>query len=58
MAGLALPLDEYSRLTAMYRWMQMPDARHKCAVSGTVESNCLSNSASSSAVDLGYEMDL
>jgi outer membrane protein W len=58
MAGLALPLDEYSRLTAMYRWMQMPDARHKCAVSGTVESDCLSNSVSSSAVDLGYEMDL
>jgi opacity protein-like surface antigen len=56
--GFSLPLDGYSRLTAMYRWMQMPNARHKCAVSGTVESDCLSNSVSSSAVDLGYEMDL
>jgi len=28
------------------------------AVSGTVESVCLSNSVNSSAVDLGYELDL
>jgi opacity protein-like surface antigen len=58
MAGMAMPLDDSSRLTAMYRWMQVRDAGHKCAVSGTVESNCLSNSVNSSAVDLGYEMDL
>jgi len=57
-AGMAMPLDDSSRLTAMYRWMQVRDAGHKCAVSGTVESNCLSNSVNSSAVDLGYEMDL
>jgi opacity protein-like surface antigen len=58
MAGLSLPVDEYSRLTAMYRWMQVRDARHNCAVSGTVQSVCLSNAVNSSAVDLGYEMDL
>jgi opacity protein-like surface antigen len=58
MTGMAMPLDDSSRLTAMYRWMQVRDAGHKCAVSGTVESNCLSNSVNSSAVDLGYEMDL
>jgi opacity protein-like surface antigen len=57
-AGMALPLDDYSRLTAMYRWIQVHDAGHKCAVSGTVQSVCLSNSVNSSAVDLGYELDL
>ena len=56
--GFSLPLDDYSRLTAMYRWMQVRDARHNCAVSGTVQSVCLSNAVNSSAVDLGYEMDL
>lgn len=57
-AGMALPLDDASRLTAMYRWIQVHDAGHKCAVSGTVQSVCLSNSVNSSAVDLGYELDL
>jgi opacity protein-like surface antigen len=56
--GFAMPLDERSRVTAMYRWMQVRDAQHNCAVSGTVQSACLSNSVNSSAVDLGYEMDL
>jgi hypothetical protein len=58
MAGFALPIDESSRLTAMYRWMQVRDARHKCATSGPVQSVCLSNAVDSSAVDIGYEMDL
>ena len=58
MAGLSLPVDEYSRLTAMYRWMQVRDAHHNCAVSGPVQSVCLANSDNSSAVDVGYEMDL
>jgi hypothetical protein len=57
-AGMALPLDDASRLTAMYRWIQVHDGGHKCAVSGTVQSVCLSNSVNSSAVDLGYELDL
>jgi opacity protein-like surface antigen len=57
-AGMALPLDDYSRLTAMYRWIQVHDAGHNCAVSGTVQGVCLSNSVNSSAVDLGYELDL
>lgn len=58
MAGLALPLGDSSRLTAMYRWMQVRDARHKCATSGLVQSVCLNNNVDSSAVDLGYEIDL
>jgi opacity protein-like surface antigen len=58
MAGFALPIDESSRLTAMYRWMQVRDARHKCATSGLVQSVCLNNSVNSTAVDIGYEMDL
>ena len=58
MTGFALPLDESSRLTAMYRWMQVPNAHHKCAVSGTTQFACLDNPVSSSAVDLGFEMEL
>jgi len=58
MGGLNLPLTEGSRLSAMYRWMRLRDAGHKCAAGGTVQSVCLDNSISSSAVDPGLEMDL
>jgi opacity protein-like surface antigen len=58
MTGLTLPLSEGSRVSAMYRWMQLRDAGHKCAAGGTIQSVCLDNSVSSSAVDLGLEMDL
>jgi len=58
MAGFALPLDETSRLTAMYRWMQTIHTPHSCAVSGTIQSNCLNNPVDSASVDLGYEMEL
>lgn len=58
MGGLALPLNDSSRLTAMYRWMQVRDAGHKCAVSGTVVAPCVKNNVNSLAVDLGLEMDL
>ena len=58
MAGFALPLDEASRLTAMYRWMRTINSPHSCAVSGTVQSNCLNNPVNSASVDLGYEMEL
>lgn len=58
MTGLALPLDETSRLTAMYRWMRTINTPHSCAVSGTIQTNCVSNPISSGAVDLGFEMEL
>lgn len=58
MGGMALPLDEDSRLTAMYRFLQVRDVPHRCATSGTVLGACLENSVNSSAVDLGYELDL
>jgi opacity protein-like surface antigen len=58
MAGLTLPMSDSSRISAMYRWMQLRDAGHKCAAGGTVQSVCLDNSVSSSSVDLGLEMDL
>ncbi len=58
MTGLAMPLDYDTRLTAMYRWMKSPEAGHKCAAGGTVQSVCLDNSVTSQAVDLGLEMDL
>jgi opacity protein-like surface antigen len=58
MTGFALPLDDSSRLTAMYRWTQVTNAPHKCAVSGTIQSVCLNNAVDNSAVDLGYEMEL
>jgi opacity protein-like surface antigen len=57
-SGLALPLSEGSRITAMYRWLQVRNAGHKCATSGTVQSVCLDSSVNSSSVDLGYELDL
>lgn len=57
-SGLAVPLSDSSRVTAMYRWLQLRDAGHKCAVSGRAQSVCLDDSISSSAVDLGLEMDL
>ncbi|HEY0265737.1 MAG TPA: outer membrane beta-barrel protein [Rhizomicrobium sp.] len=58
MGGLAMPLDYGTRLTAMYRWIKTPDAGHKCALSGSLQSVCLDNSVTSQAVDLGLEMDL
>ena len=58
MAGLALPLDEVSRITAMYRWTQSINSPHSCAVSGTILGNCLNNPVNNSEVDLGYEMEL
>jgi opacity protein-like surface antigen len=58
MSGFALPLDETSRLTAMYRFMQVRDGGHKCATSGSVMSVCLDNNIDSQSVDLGYQMDL
>lgn len=58
MAGLAMPLDETSRLTAMYRWMQVRDGGHRCATGGTVLSACLDNNIDSQSVDLGYQIDL
>jgi opacity protein-like surface antigen len=58
MGGVAVPLNDTSRLTAMYRWMQVRDAKHKCAVTGTVQNACLKNNVNSLAVDFGLEMDL
>lgn len=58
MGGLALPLNDSSRLTAMYRWMQVRAAGHKCAVTSTVVAPCVNNNVNSLAVDVGLEMDL
>jgi opacity protein-like surface antigen len=58
MAGMAVPLSDSSRLSAMYRWMQLRDAGHKCSAGATLQSVCLDNNVNSSAVDLGLEMDL
>ena len=58
MGGVAMPLSDTTRVTAMYRWMQVRDAKHKCAATGTVQNACLKNNVNSLAVDLGLEMDL
>ena len=58
MGGVALPLNDSSRLTAMYRWMQVRNAGHKCASSGATQNVCLNNNVNSLAVDVGLEMDL
>jgi hypothetical protein len=53
-----MPLDETSRLTAMYRWMQTRDAGYKCTTAGTTLSTCLDANVNNSSVDLGYQMGL
>jgi opacity protein-like surface antigen len=58
MGGIAVPMSESSRFTAMYRWMQVRNPGHKCAVAGTVQSACLKNDVNSLAVDVGVEMNL
>jgi opacity protein-like surface antigen len=58
MSGFALPLDQTSRLTAMYRWMQVRDGGHHCATGGTILSACLDNNIDSQSLDLGYQIDL
>ena len=58
MGGFALPLDETSRLTAMYRWMQVRDGGHRCTTAGLTPSACLDNNIDSQSVDLGYQIDL
>ena len=58
MSGFALPVDETSRLSLMYRWMQVRDGGHRCAVSGTALSACLDNNIDSQSFDLGYQIDL
>ena len=58
MGGFAMPLDETSRLTAMYRWMQVRDGGHRCSTGGLVLSTCLENNIDSQSVDLGYQIDL
>jgi opacity protein-like surface antigen len=56
-AGLAMPLSDSSRVTAMYRWMQVRDAGLGCSTGG-IGTRCLDTNINSSAVDLGYELDL
>lgn len=56
-AGLAMPLSDSSRVTAMYRWMQVRDADFRCSAGGFA-GRCLDTNLNSSAVDIGYEMDL
>jgi hypothetical protein len=58
MSGFNLPVDETSRFSVMYRFMQVRDGGHKCATSGTVLSTCLDNAIDSQSVDLGYAIDL
>jgi len=58
MGGFSLPMAEGHRLSLMYRWMQMRDAKQNCAISGVTLTRCLDTNINSSAVDLGYEMDL
>ena len=59
MGGLAVPVADNTRLTAMYRWMQIRDVGYRCAVSGPAKTGvCSDTNANSSSVDLGLEMDL
>jgi opacity protein-like surface antigen len=58
MAGANVPLSQSSRLSAMYRFMQVRDVKYGCAASGAVLANCLKTNLNSQGVDLGLEMDL
>ena len=59
MGGLAVPVGDRTRLTAMYRWMQIRDVGYRCAVAGAAKTGvCTDTNANSSSVDLGLEMEL
>jgi opacity protein-like surface antigen len=58
LAGASLPLSQSSRLTAMYRWMQVRDVTLGCATTGAVLGNCYKTNLTSQGIDLGLEMDL
>ena len=59
MGGLAVPVGDNTRLTAMYRWMQVRDVGYRCAVAGAAKTGvCTDTNANSSSVDLGLEMEL
>jgi opacity protein-like surface antigen len=58
MAGANVPLSQSSRLSAMYRWMQVRDVKYGCAGAGAILGACHSTNLSSQGIDLGLEMDL
>jgi opacity protein-like surface antigen len=58
MAGANMPLSPSSRLSAMYRFMQVRDVKYGCAASGAVLAACPRTNVNSQGIDLGLEMDL
>ena len=57
MGGLEFPMNETSRLTAMYRWLQVDDVNSKCGISGAASFACKAR-FNTQSLDLGLEMDL
>ncbi|MEJ1968682.1 MAG: P44/Msp2 family outer membrane protein [Rhizomicrobium sp.] len=57
MAGVALPLSQTARLTGLYRYFRVQDARYRCAPPALPTTSCGANTADQS-VDLGLEFDI
>ena len=57
MGGAEFPLGPTSRLTAMYRWLEVNGVTGLCGTSGAATLACRSD-VNSQSVDLGLEMDL
>ena len=57
MGGAEMPINQTSRLTAMYRWLQVNDINSKCGIAGAPTYSCKAN-LNTQSLDLGLEMDL
>jgi opacity protein-like surface antigen len=57
MGGAEIPLSQSSRLTAMYRWLQVGDVNSKCGLGGAASFACKAR-YNTQSVDLGIEMDM
>jgi opacity protein-like surface antigen len=57
MGGAEFALSQSSRLTAMYRWLQVDDVKSKCGISGAPTFTCATR-LNTQSIDLGLEMDM
>ena len=57
MGGLEFPMSDSSRVTAMYRWLQVNDVNSKCGISGAASFACKAR-FNTQSLDLGLEMDM
>lgn len=57
MAGLEAPINDTSRFTVLYRWLNVDDVNAKCGLSGAPTLACKTR-FNTQSLDLGLEMDM